>query len=119
MEELGYHALFTGTMTHFYGIGYLTRFDKYVGGPLMYLSLGPSPFIYTMPIVLPIMLLQKNRNEGYVEIVKETAATELRQNSGVTISVRTHDPEPDVVDGLRGVVVQAKARAGAAGPVEP
>ncbi len=166
MEKLGYHALFTGTITHFYGIGYLTRFDRYVGVPLMYLSAGPSPFVYTAPIILPIMLLQKNKNEGYVEIVnlrltdtatgsvlwsgsflretetkyrmpdsvrivcetlgeigdeivKEIAAMELRQNSGVAGSVRTRDPEPDVVDGLRGVVVETKTGAGAPWAVQP
>jgi TolB-like protein len=57
----GFDALFTGTLKHFYGAGYPTVFD----GVAIVLSLVPV----TVLVTLPIMYMQENQNEGFVEIL--------------------------------------------------
>jgi hypothetical protein len=66
MKGLGFDALFTGTVTHFYGAGYPTPFDR---AALLFLTLDPVISIVTLPIMLPIILVEDNKNEGFVEIV--------------------------------------------------
>lgn len=61
MKGLGYDALFTGTVTHFYGVGYPTAFDR----AAVPLALIPV----TIVVTLPIMLMEDNKNEGFVELV--------------------------------------------------
>lgn len=61
MRGLGYDALFTGTIKHFYGVGYPTSFDA----AATVLALIPI----TVLVTLPIMLIEDNQNEGIVEIV--------------------------------------------------
>ena len=61
MKGLGFDALFTGTVTHFYGAGYPTPFDRVA----TVLAMIPVTIIVTVPI----MLAEDNKNEGFVEIV--------------------------------------------------
>lgn len=61
MKGLGFDALFTGTVKHFYGAGYPTPFDR----AAIMLALIPVTIIVT----IPIMLAEDNKNEGFVEIV--------------------------------------------------
>ena len=61
MKGLGFDALFTGTVTHFYGVGYATAFDR----AAVLLALIPV----TVVVTLPIMLMEDNQNEGFVEVV--------------------------------------------------
>lgn len=61
MKGLGFDALFTGTVKHFYGAGYPTPFDR----AAIMLALIPVTVIVT----IPIMLAEDNKNEGFVEIV--------------------------------------------------
>ena len=61
MKGLGYDALLTGKVTHFYGAGYATVFDM-VAVPLAMIPI-------TVVVTIPIMLMQDNRNEGMVEII--------------------------------------------------
>jgi hypothetical protein len=65
MKNLGYDALFTGRVKHFYGVGYVTSFDRVT----MPLATIPILGLISSLVVIPIMLIQDNRNEGYVEIV--------------------------------------------------
>lgn len=62
MKGLGFDALFTGTVTHFYGAGYATLFDR---AALILAVILPVTGIIT----IPIMLAEDNKNEGFVEIV--------------------------------------------------
>jgi hypothetical protein len=61
IKGLGFDALFTGTIKHFYGAGYPTPFDR----AATMLALIPVTIIVT----IPIMLAEENKNEGFVEIV--------------------------------------------------
>lgn len=61
MRSLGYDALFTGKVKHFYGAGYPTVFDKVAT------ALAMIPI--TVIVTIPISLMQDNQNEGYVEII--------------------------------------------------
>lgn len=61
MKGLGYDALLTGKVTHFYGAGYATGFD------MVAVALAIIPI--TAVVTIPIMLMQDNRNEGLVEII--------------------------------------------------
>ena len=61
MKGLGFDALFTGTVTHFYGAGHPTVFDR----AATILALIPV----TIVVTIPIMLVEDNQNEGFVEIV--------------------------------------------------
>lgn len=61
MRGLGFDALFTGTVKHFHGVGYPTAFDA----TATVLALIPI----TVPVTLPIMLIEDNKNEGFVELV--------------------------------------------------
>ena len=57
----GYDALFSGKITHFYGAGYVTGFDRAA------IAMAAVPI--TALITIPIMLAQDNKNEGYVELI--------------------------------------------------
>ena len=61
MKSLGYDALLTGKVKHFYGAGYPTVFDAVA------IALAVIPI--TAIVTVPIMLIQDNQNEGYVEII--------------------------------------------------
>ena len=61
MKGLGFDALFTGTVKHFYGAGYPTAFDR----AATMLALIPV----TIVVTIPIMLAEDNQNEGFVKIV--------------------------------------------------
>ena len=61
MKGLGFDALFTGTVKHFYGAGHPTVFDR----AATMLALIPV----TVVVTLPIMLVEDNQNEGFVELV--------------------------------------------------
>lgn len=61
MKSLGYHALFTGQVKHFYGAGYPTIFDK--------VAIGLAMIPITAIVTIPVVLIQDNQNEGYVEII--------------------------------------------------
>ena len=60
LQNLGYQVILTGKLSHFYGVGYPTNFDR-VALPL---ALVPV----TAVITFPVMLIQKNKNEGFVEL---------------------------------------------------
>ena len=62
MKSLGYDALFTGQVTHFYGVGYPTVLDK--------VAIGLAMIPITVIVTIPITLMQDNQNEGYVEIIE-------------------------------------------------
>jgi hypothetical protein len=61
VKSLGYDALFTGKVKHFYGAGNPTVFDRVA------IALAMIPI--TAIVTIPIMLTQDNQNEGYVEII--------------------------------------------------
>ena len=62
MKSLGYDALFTGKIKHFYGAGYATDFD--VIATIMAFIIPVSAVV-----TIPIILNEENQNEGYVEII--------------------------------------------------
>lgn len=60
LKNLGYQVVFTGKLSHFYGVGYATALDK----AAIILTFIPI----TVVVTVPAMLIQKNRNEGFVEL---------------------------------------------------
>ncbi len=59
-----YDIVLTGTISHFYGIGYPTEFDNSMVG----LSYIPGVNLAVIA-ASPLMLAQKNKHEGHVEII--------------------------------------------------
>jgi curli biogenesis system outer membrane secretion channel CsgG len=64
LKYKNYDLLLTGTISHFYGIGYSTEFDNTMVG----LSYIPGVNLAVIA-ASPLMLAQKNKHEGHVEII--------------------------------------------------
>ncbi len=67
LEELQgkeYDVLLTGTISHFFGIGYLTKFDKHM------IAFSYIPGVnFVIAAISPLMLAEKNTHEGHIEII--------------------------------------------------
>jgi len=103
-NHLGYDALLTGKLKHFYGVGYDSLFDMVV----FPFTVIPSVAI----IALPITLIQDNNHKGFIEVIDlqlintfdgsilwSDSVSQQNKNSFATI-----EPERIVIETLRDLI---------------